>query len=384
MKRRRDSLVLAGLIAGLLAVTVLAAVQQARQSQTPARLAPDSSAPDGARALVLWLQALGFTVNTDPPPATFAIPVGTDLLFLFEPTVTITPEEWEILDAWVMQGGTLVLVGDRSGTARAFSHYDADLNFRERLITTAAPATAFWVTPPLTTTVEVRARADVYVERERVAPLLTSGEAALLLTFTQGQGRVFLGAIPFSFSNAGLRGEGNPELVLNVLAHVPHAGVIWFDEWHRGQRSRVAAPQGPADWLRFTPSGRAVLYATAVAFLVVLLQGRAFGRPVSLPRALHRRGTLEHVTAMAQLSRRAGHRAAELRYYHDALKRHLARRYRLDPTLPDADYVRQLAACDANLDASALLHLLAQLRRADLDEATLVRLAREVAQWMAV
>ncbi len=384
MKRNRDMLVLAVLLLSVLLLTVLVALQEARRtSSTGVRLASASTQPSGAQALVLWLEALGFDVISDVPAEVFAVPEDTDLVFLLEPLLSITPQEWETLDAWVAEGGTLILVGEGSWTQQALRHYDVSSVYRYPFETVSTSATLPWGdNPPLATPVEARPYLTLWTERDEVAPLLTADAQPVLITFTLGEGRVVLGSIPFTFSNEGLKHEGNAELVLNLLAEVPPSGRIWFNEWHQGRRVRVAAPEGPGDWLRFTMTGRAVLYAAAVIFLGIVLQGRAFGRPVPLPRTLHRRGVLEHVTAMAQLSRRAGHRAEELRYYHHLLKRELGRRYRLDPDLPDEEYVHQLAAFDPNLDAEALRALLAGLRRSRVDEATLVRLAREAARWI--
>ncbi len=379
--KRRESLMIALLIVSLLAAIVLAAVQQARPSER--ELAADSISPNGARALALWLETLGFTVNAETPAGAFTVPPNVEVIFLLEPTVAITNAEWKELDAWITAGGELVLIGDGPQAREAFQHYDIALTRLLYPLTKATAATALWGNPSLTTTVEVRTSASLDLQREDVAPLLASGNDIVLLTFSQGQGRVILGTVPFSFSNAGLREAGNPEVILNLLARMPRSGEIWFDEWHHGQRSRAVTLQGPADWLRFTSSGRAVLYAALITFVVLLLQGRAFGRPVPLPRTTQRRGVLEHVTALAQLSRRAGHRTAELHYYHIALKRHLGRRYRLDPTLPDGTYVQQLGTMAPDLDAEALKHLLEQLSHPHADEETLVRLAREAARWMA-
>ena len=55
--------------------------------------------------------------------------------------------------------------------------------------------------------------------------------------------------------------------------------------------------------------------------------------------------------------------------------------YRLNPTLPDREYVRQLASYNPQIDQEALARLLAELRQSDLSESRLVELAAEAAQW---
>jgi len=118
--------------------------------------------------------------------------------------------------------------------------------------------------------------------------------------------------------------------------------------------TRPAQVVGPADWLRKTPTGRALFYTAALVFLAMVLRGSNFGRPVRLPQETHRRGTLEYITAIANLTRRAGHRSSVLHHYHNQLKRKIGRRYRLDPTVPDEQYVEMLAHLNTHLDSGPI------------------------------
>jgi hypothetical protein len=190
---------------------------------------------------------------------------------------------------------------------------------------------------------------------------------------------VILSSNPYPFSNKALKDEALAQVVLNLVAFMAR-GTVWFDDWHHGIQG--AAIIGPGQWLRFTPGGHALLFAMGVVFLALLFQGRAFGRPIPLPHEIKRRGPLEHVTAIANLKRRAGHRAEVLQQYRQRLKRSLGRRYRLDPSLPDAEYAETLARYNPSVDKDALLHLLAQLSQGTAGEAGFVRLASEAARWI--
>jgi hypothetical protein len=101
-----------------------------------------------------------------------------------------------------------------------------------------------------------------------------------------------------------------------------------------------------------------------------------------LPQEIKRRGALEHVTGIANLSRRAAHRSAAMMYYHDQIKRKLGYRYRLDPGMDDEQYVNALAGYKPSLEKSELLHLLKRLKRRDVSEAEMVNLAVEAAKWI--
>ena len=218
-------------------------------------------------------------------------------------------------------------------------------------------------------------------ERNDYVVLISQEDQPVLVSFEQGKGRVILGTITEAFTNAGLKEEGNPELVLNVLALAKNKGAVWFDEWHHGVQSGEQI-LGPTEFLRRTPMGRSLLFITFAVFLVFFMQGRGFGRAVPLPQEINRRGALEHVTGIANLSRRAGHRSAVMYHYHEQIKRKLGQRYRLDPGVDDEEYVNTLAGYNPSLDKNELLNLLKRLKRTNISETEMVHLAVEASKWI--
>ena len=101
-----------------------------------------------------------------------------------------------------------------------------------------------------------------------------------------------------------------------------------------------------------------------------------------LKHEIKKRGPLEHVSAIANLNRKAGHRIEVLAQYHHHLKRHLGHRYHIDPSIDDMEYVRLLSGYNSAIDQNELLNLLHNLSRKSVSEAELVKLASEVARWM--
>jgi hypothetical protein len=365
----------------LLIVTVLAAVQQAQEEFSPP-LSSLSTAPDGAHALRLWVAELGYAVD-DEPLARFMPPPQASLIFMLEPLAGISDEEWAALDSWVEAGGVLVLAGNRSGSLAALRHYGFGLSFVSAE-TLSAP-TPLLTSPPLAAPVSVTTSAVLRPNRDDFVVHLAAGNHPVLVSFQQGDGRVFVSATVEPFSNAGLKEGDNAEVALNLIATAAGAGeAVWFNEWHHGLRGAQTAIAGPGDWLRRTPAGQALLYTAAVVFLALLLRGRRFGRPFSPHQQSARRAPLEFITAIANMKRRAGHRTAVLTHYHHHLKRSLGRRYRLTPALPDAAFVAQLAAYNPALDADALLDLLSRLRRPGAGERDMVELAAETTRWLAL
>jgi hypothetical protein len=375
----RDSWLAIGLFVVLLLVTVAAAIQQTRE-KAPPPLASFSSAPDGAQALWLWLAELDYSVSNEAAKI-FRLPKETSLMLMLEPFAEITPAEWQTIDDWVEDGGTLMLVGDQWGAALAARHYEFNLRSLSSPTSTLTTQTPLLVSPPATPT-NVQPGAYFETSRDDFVTHLAVESGPVILSFEREAGRVILSAAPFPCSNAGLKEEGNPSLVLNLVSAANRPGVIWFDEWHHGRRSDQAEVVGPGDWLRYTSAGHSMLYVAAIIFVALVLQGRRFGRPVPLPKDISRRAPLEYITAIANLGRRAGHRPAVLRQYHHWLKRGLGQRYRLNPTLPDDEYVDQLAKFNPTLDATALRNLLACLRWGKVSESEMIQLAAETAKWL--
>jgi hypothetical protein len=379
MKLSRDVWLAIGLFVILALITAVSIYQQAKDEITPPPLASFSSDSNGAKALSLWLEELNYRVYSENPAA-FSIPDDTNVIFMLEPTEPILETEWQTVDEWIEEGGTLLLVGNQLYTNLAFSHFEFDTNRPTE--TTTALQTPLFTSPPQTETEQVRARTYLSSERTDFVTHLAEGGNPVVVSFAQGDGQVILATVPFTFSNEGLKAAGNPELVLNLISIAGQPGHVWFDEWHHGQRGVNVEPLGPAAWLRQTPGGRALIYAAVVLLIALLLQGRAFGRPVPLPDNTNRRGPVAYITAMANLSRRAGHRTAVLQEYHHRLKRHLGQRYRLDPTLPDEKFITQLAEYDQNLDQEALATLLQQLSRKKVSEHDMVQIAAQATEWI--
>ena len=380
MKLSRESWLAIGLVVVLAVITALAAAQQTQAAVLPS-LSSASTAPDGARALWMWLDDLHYAVRDDVAPF-FSIPGDARLVLMLEPFPGITSAEWETIDDWVRDGGTLIVAGDRFGAALATQHYTFTLAYLDNPVPALAAQTPLLASPPLTGAAGVRTLAHFETERSDFVAHLAAPSGPVVVSFALGKGRVILSAAPYAFSNAGLKEPGNPALVLNLILISPASGAVWFDEWHHGVRPVDSRVVGPEDWLRRTPAGRALLYVAGVIFLAVLLRGRRFGRPVPLPGEITRRAPLEYISAIANLGRRAGHRRAVLQQYRQRLKRHLGQRYRLDPTLHDAEYVARLAEYNPGLDAEALRRLLARLQRPNVNESEMIQLAAEAAAWI--
>lgn len=376
----RDSWLAIGLFVVLAIISAVSIYQQTRDQGDPA-LTSFSNQPDGAQALRLWLESLGYLVN-DRVSSTFVIPEGTDLMLLLEPTALVESHEWQVIDEWLEAGGTLLVAGNGFVANQAFSHFDFAINFRAAPVAETTQQNPLMVSPPIEALPLSETFLTLQTERDDFVTHFMLGGAPVVVSASQANGRVILTTFTVPLTNQGLKEDGYAEFVLNLISVAGDAEQVWFDEWHHGVRLESAEVVGIGAWLRRTPLGHAFLFMAAVIFVALLLQGRPFGRPVPLQQDTSRRAPLEYITALANLSRRAGHRTAVMQDYHHRLKKRVGHRYRLDPTLTDEEFLTQLADYHPNLDLAALRSLLQRLSAANISESDMVQLAAEVAEWL--
>jgi hypothetical protein len=363
-------------LTGLMLLSIFMGARQDAQANAPPALTSYSNEADGARALALWLEELGYAVRR-LRGLYFRLETDDCLLFVLSPQQSFSADEVRQLDDWVMQGGVLVLATEARGTDPLLEHFELKLDSLYDLVEEAEPAQPLLLDPPWTEA-QVRARRRLIAARDDVVIHVQAQGKPLLLSFEHGVGQVFVAATIFPFSNAGLRDAGNARLVHNLAAAcAPSGGRIVFDEFHHGYQTERTL----TTWLRTSAQGRSLIYATLVIFVYLVVGGRRLGRPAPLTQATARRAPVEHIQAMANLFRRGGKRAAILRHYHQRLKRGLAQAHRLDPTLNDSDFVAQLSALYPGLDHAALLKLLRETNQAQVSEGDLIRLAKEVHDW---
>ncbi len=383
MKLTRDVWLAIGLLVTLIVIMTLVALGQQGQNQDLPALTTLSSAPNGAMALKLWLQQMDYTI-LDETLSSYELPQTAKIAFVLQPSF-IEPDDLKAIDAWVINGGTLIAAGG-FGFGDLTEHFNFKITYFEPSPEKFTSQTPLLLNPALQTSIpatasELQSAFYLIPERASYVTYLAVDGKPVLVSFNMGKGRVILSSTIYPFSNLGLKQTGNPTLLLNLLGLAKTQGPVWFDEWHHGFRGAEGAI-GPDNWLRYTPLGRSVLFVAFVIFLALLFRGRGFGRPVPLPHELRRRGALEHVSAMANLSRLAGHRHSVLLRYHQQVKRALGRRYRLDPALPDAEYVAQLVRYNPAIDGQALLTLLNRLQQPKISENEMVHVAAEAAKWI--
>lgn len=381
MKRlSRDTYLLLGLIILITLLTTLAIIRQTQEQELPP-LYSQSSQPNGAKAFKLWLDDLGFRVD-DSLASTFDVPLETSVALVLQPTVAFTEQEITSIDEWVQAGGTLIVAGSSVPAIFLAQHFEFNLRFLPEQRQPQDSQTPLMASPPQDQPSRGNYTTGWQSERHDYVTHFAWANIPTVVSFDYGDGRVILSSSAYPFTNEGLKESGNPQFVLNLLSSTPEIGAIWFNEWHHGLKATGPDISGPVDWLRQAPAGRALLYMLVVVLIALALGGRSFGKPIPLPDDQRRRPPLEYITSLANLGRRAKHRQSVLADYHFRLKRGLGKRYRLDPTLPDEQFVSQLAQYNPALDSQALLLLLSRLSQAKVSEAEMVELASKASSWL--
>ena len=385
MKLRRDVMLPLGVLLLLLVIAGAAGLFAGKAEEIPP-LSTNSNKPEGARALRLWLAESGYRVSNESG-SRYAVPDGIEAVLILEPGIidSITGQEWKVLDGWLEEtGGILFLAARQIWRPLSSSPLDIQTSFTPLRDYSVAPVAPVFFAPPVLESAELKIQYTLVPKDTVVQPLLAVDDGLVALRIERHNGSVILVSDSGFLTNRGLKDPGNAALAINLLSLIPKGSSIWIDEWHHGERGAGGEESyGPEAWLTRTPSGFAILFAAGVIFLGLLLAGRPFGRPVPLAQDQQRRGALEYVTALANLNRRAGHRRALMQHYHTAIKRTYGRRYRMDPGLPDADYVEQLTQYNPSVDGPALLNLLRRLDGKNFTDVQVVHLAREAADWLA-
>ncbi|HLH23985.1 MAG TPA: DUF4350 domain-containing protein [Chloroflexota bacterium] len=366
MSRSRSGVLLAALAVALLVVTALVA-RPAPPSQ-PA-LAVRSSEPTGGRALALWLESLGYSVDEiDAEP--YAVDPVVSGLFILAPETPFADDAVDAVAHWVEGGGQLVLVTE-DGPRALLDRFGLRVRFAGDRLAEATVAQPLLRQPPVD-----RVRVDTWAAlegQEGLAPWLVAGDHVVLGSRAYGQGRVVVLTALRPLSNEGLADAESAALALNLVGGLPPGARVAFDEYHHGVVRGAA--RGLWQLLLANYWGWALIYAVALGYLYLWLRGRRFGPPLRDAVAA-RRSVSEYVASLGALYRRAGQRGYVADRLADQLKRELATGLGLNPRLPDGAFAQAVAerrATSAAPLADALARLRAGGRLAERDLLTLVR-----------
>jgi len=340
----------------VVAAFAIAAVIGPDPSPGPA-LDPSSTSPDGAKAVVDTLRALGadVSVRSGAPDAT------RDTALVLDDTMS--PADRTATSNWVASGGTLVLADPYSplspavlGKLRSPGSLTPDL---ERGCTV----------PALRDVRRVDTGASVVLHGPSGSTAcFATAQGAWLVIVPEGRGTVVVLGGPDALTNRRL-GRADNAVLAAALLH-PRSG----------DRVMVLGPRPPGSGTEtlsdlVAPRVRLALLQLAVAFVVVVAwRSRRLGRPVIEPQAVELAGS-ELVAAVGHLLQRARGRDRAAAILRQDLHRTLATRLGLgvDAT---PDQVADAAAAWSGIESDRVRAALDG--GAPTDEAALVRLGQSV------
>lgn len=363
---RRDILIIGAIFLALAAFLVLVPAQEGQSLGVTSH----SSGASGTLALYRWLGDLEYNVDR-LEYRDFVLDSEADLLFVVAPSDSYSPAEADAVMAWVDTGGTLILIEDQSTTTSKALLRAIGVSF---VAIHDPPIRQAALTQPVASVNSINTETQLVMENlpPHAALIVGSERAPVLVGMAHGKGYIYLSTALRPFTNVGLADTGSAGLVLGLMRRVPPAGNVIFDEYHHGFNREPSL----GGLLLGSPWGWAVIYASLVGALYVVLSGRRFGTPIPLHEETVRRSSAEYLASMAGLLRRGRKSGYLLTHYRVELKRRLARPYGISPDLEDEDFVAALASARP-LDSVILRDLLFRMRQPVVNDAELLRLIAE-------
>lgn len=369
-RRRRDAILVAGLLTALtLALVVAAAVRRGRapEHRYDPRASTLLSGIRGTKAYYRVLNELGIEARRHFG-GIGALPEGEAVvLALLSPPVHLRPREADSLRRRIEAGAGLLVTAKLAG---ADLMQEFGFAVRSRLDTfPVRPAGALRAHG-----VEALSPAALFFEPAEDAPefepLIAGGPGPVALTFRYGRGRVVAFADDRYFTNRYLRAADNGVAAVNaVAAYWP--GPVVFDEFHQGFRGGAGIYRTVAAFLFGHPLGWGALQLALAGVALLYLRGRRLGAPRP-PAPKERRSEMEHVEALAaayESARACGLAAERIRH---GLARRLGVHARVGAGVPEVfdgleaivrgaearEWVRRLRASAARpLDAAGLVEM---------------------------
>ena len=332
----------------LATILVLMAVFQS-QPKTVEPYDPGDTGSTGLRALVLWLEELGHPVSLFERETVLADDVGlywmhattsTDLSYTYEADV-------EMAYNWVVQGGTLVIVGPTVYSAVADDFGVEQEETLAGMVSSPRQVQPLLPDVPANWEAFIAARSLSFYDDRAVVPVLaqTTGSPVVAIQ-TIGKGVVWHLTEDFAFTNLNLRDERIAALLPAILRTVPTGAPVVFSTHHLLAYEPLIDGPGEVstlqDWLYTTPFGQATLLVMVAIFAYLLLQGRRLGPALPGPTASRPREAAEYVTALAGLQRRMRQPRVVADHHRQRLKSAVGRLAQLPSDLRDGEWLAQL------------------------------------------
>jgi hypothetical protein len=337
------------LIALMLAVILVIMALLQNRSQTVEPYDPDDSSSTGLRALVLWLEELGYPVTISVPRG--GLPTGPGLLWIHPATQLGMSSDSELdaalIHLWVERGGTLVLVGPADSSMSLAQHFGVEqIAALSGIISDVRQIQPLLPTLPGTVDI-IATRALRFSGTRALVPVLAhvNGDPVVAIQ-SIGNGVVWHLTEDFALTNLNIREQQIATLLPAILRTVPASAPVIFSTNHLMRSNQAEEAAGTIttlqDWLYTTPFGQALLITMLVLFIFLALQGRRLGPPLPRLTATRPREAAEYVIALAGLQRRTRQPRVVANHYRHRLKSAIGKLAQAPAALPDSEWLAQL------------------------------------------
>jgi hypothetical protein len=331
-----------------------------------------SAGSDGAKAVFLTLQQLGYNTQRRLDPPQGLSPQDT-LLILADPTIRPSKDERQALRRYVEAGGRILATGISSdmllpdaaaGVNQIFSVEWQDF---PALVPGALTRGADSIT--LVPLAKWTGSGAQYI------PLYGVAETPVAVVYQLGRGQILWLAASTPLTNAGIQRSGNLELLLNFAGSPRRTRILW-DEYFHGQGRSLAA------YFARTPLPWGLAQLGLLLALALLAFTRRSGPVHPLARE-SRLSSLEFIDTLGGLYQRAHAARGAVEVAYQRFRFLLAKRLGMPLTASDADLDQ--AARRRLGPAEALSETLRRCRDAkddlDLRDAQALQLVRALHQF---
>lgn len=206
--------------------------------------------------------------------------------------------------------------------------------------------------------------------------LYGSKNKGVVVSFEDGEGKVFFITSSYIFDENGLRTEENATFLYNLTSTFPRSAHIGLAEG-RYVSLETKPPNTFVTLVLKTPVGLAGVFLCILFFLFLTLQGRRFGKPLDIYEE-NRRLSSEYVNAMTVLYQKNDTRMEILQHIRDRFRYDLGIRWRINPDLDTATFVDELTSHGLVDEEGDLSNLLISLDSTNLSESQLLDIAKKV------
>lgn len=272
-------------------------------------------------------------------------------------------QELYAFDSWIRNGGTAVIAQESNQASDLTTYFNTSIRWIWPTVNNAELKLPLLNWPNFVDSPNLRANHKVNIQCGRAAIHIGTCARPILTSFGYGNGQIYFISTVHPFTNRGLENGANANLVENLVRNTAgRSGIIAFDEGHR---------QGSLFWFLSSPVGWAIFLVLLCLFLYILwrsLYSRSAQSEVERTLQVSEiQESVQYLNKVAQAEKNLHGSNAVKEHYWLRLKRILCQRFRLDPAMPDKEF---MDAMKPHLDETDMAQLISLHIREERDPLT--------------